>query len=152
MIRIIRPINPPRVLIEKGPIENKKNCDSFSDDPVSFLKAFKADPKIYGGSQVKKMLKRAQHNKCCFCEKNQVDEYGAVEHFRPKSGYKIDKNQKKLTKPGYYWLAYEWTNLLFVCAACNMSISEIWGQGFRSMLGHCFRRILGHFPSTIIAD
>src|SRR5690606_18963692 len=36
--------------------------------------------------------------------------------------------------------------------AVRMSISEIWGQGFRSMLGQRFRRILGHFPSAIIVD
>jgi hypothetical protein len=26
---------------------------------------------------------------------------------------------KKLTYPGYYWLAYDWNNLLFSCQRCN---------------------------------
>jgi hypothetical protein len=44
--------------------------------------------------------------------------YGDVEHFRPKAGYRQGPNDP-LARPGYYWLAYEWSNLLFCCQLCN---------------------------------
>jgi hypothetical protein len=41
-----------------------------------------------------------------------------VEHFRPKAGYRQQAGDS-LQRPGYYWLAYEWSNLLFCCQICN---------------------------------
>jgi len=124
MIRISRPEKKPKSLKTKGIQINIENCKSFEKDAEVFLSKFKAVSSVYGSKSVKKALKKAQHNKCCFCEKNQVDEYGAVEHFRPKAGYKIKKGDKKLIKPGYYWLAYDWTNLLFVCGVCNTTYKQ----------------------------
>ncbi|RFZ94133.1 hypothetical protein D0C36_00825 [Mucilaginibacter conchicola] len=121
MIRIIRPAVIPKKLKNDGPGLTKANNKAFHDDAAKFLKDLKIKTAVYGAKSVKKALKKAQHNKCCFCEKEQVDEYGAVEHFRPKKGYKIDRKQKKMTKPGYFWLAYDWSNLFFVCGRCNTS-------------------------------
>jgi len=62
-----------------------------------------------------------QYEKCCFCESKFLEtSHGDVEHFRPKGAYKI-LNAKSLTYPGYYWLAYDWSNLLFSCERCNRS-------------------------------
>jgi len=119
MIRIKRPSDIPKSLTSKGVQSTDDNCSSFTKNKKKFLASFKVDTSIYGAPPVKKKLKKAQHNKCCFCEKDQGEEYGAVEHYRPKMGYKVDKTQKTLTKPGYYWLAYDWNNLLFVCGYCN---------------------------------
>lgn len=66
---------------------------------------------------MKDALVQAQHRKCCFCE-SQVGHDGDVEHFRPKSAVCQAKSQP-LQRPGYYWLAYEWSNLLLCCSACN---------------------------------
>jgi hypothetical protein len=44
--------------------------------------------------------------------------YGHIEHFRPKAGYK-QRLTDPLRRPGYYWLAYSWDNLLFSCELCN---------------------------------
>jgi hypothetical protein len=41
-----------------------------------------------------------------------------VEHFRPKSSV-CQGRGKKREVPGYYWLAYEWSNLLLACTSCN---------------------------------
>ena len=66
--------------------------------------------------------------KCAYCE----SEYAAVhpvdiEHYRPKSGYKLGK---KLVKPGYYWLGAEWMNLLPSCIDCNRKrYHEFPGEG-----------------------
>ncbi|MCD9855774.1 hypothetical protein LUD75_13705 [Epilithonimonas sp. JDS] len=119
MIRIKKPSDIPAKLLNEGVAENNKNCVDY-DKPGSTLDStgFDIGNKIYGHSSVKKILKNSQHNKCCFCEKDQVDEFGAVEHFRPKKGYKINKKDK-LIRPGYYWLAFDWDNLFFVCSGCN---------------------------------
>ena len=76
------------------------------------------DAKIYGASDVKAALRTAQHGKCAFCESSvsQVA-YGDVEHFRPKAAW--CQADEPLTRPGYWWLAYAWTNLLFACEICN---------------------------------
>ena len=41
-----------------------------------------------------------------------------MEHFRPKGGYQQTEKQP-LQKPGYYWLAYNFSNLFFACQKCN---------------------------------
>jgi hypothetical protein len=55
------------------------------------------------------------HGKCAYCEgKTLAVAYGDVEHYRPKS--KVDEDPDH---PGYYWLAYDETNLLPSCGPCN---------------------------------
>jgi uncharacterized protein (TIGR02646 family) len=78
---------------------------------------FKSD--YYGHDDVKQALEAMQHGKCAFCEsKLKHISYGDVEHFRPKAGWKQDEGDP-LTRPGYYWLAYTWENLLLSCQICN---------------------------------
>lgn len=62
------------------------------------------------------------NKKCAYCEFN----YAAgspedIEHFRPKRAVVING---KLAKPGYYWLAAEWDNLLPSCIDCNRKRSK----------------------------
>ncbi len=75
---------------------------------------------IYGDRVVKDQLIVDQHDKCAYCERADVTAnfHGDVEHFRPKAGW-MQKPGEALNKPGYYWLTYEWTNLLFTCQHCN---------------------------------
>jgi uncharacterized protein (TIGR02646 family) len=64
------------------------------------------DAAIYGSKGVKDQLKRVFKHKCAFCE-SKIG-HGAhfdVEHYRPKFHY--------------YWLGYEWSNLLLSCQICN---------------------------------
>jgi uncharacterized protein (TIGR02646 family) len=75
------------------------------------------DSKLYGAADVKQTLKDMQHSKCCFCESKITHvAYGDVEHFRPKKAVWEDG---RLRRPGYYWLAYAWENLLLSCEICN---------------------------------
>ncbi len=76
------------------------------------------DRSVYAASDVKEQLKEDQKGKCAYCERFLNGAYGAVEHFRPKGGYCLNG---KLERPGYYWLAYDWNNLLFSCSECNTS-------------------------------
>ena len=76
------------------------------------------DSSIYGNKEVKDALIAIQNYKCCFCEsKIGHVSYGDVEHFRPKAGWV--QGDEQLNRPGYYWLAYEWDNLLLSCQLCN---------------------------------
>lgn len=75
---------------------------------------------VYAATDVKTQLKQDQHGKCAYCERYFNGDYGAVEHFRPKAGYQIE-GDKNLYQPGYYWLAYDWDNLLYSCSECNTS-------------------------------
>lgn len=77
-----------------------------------------AKSSIYAHSDVKKSLRVAQHNKCAYCETLNPTSHDVVEHFRPKSGWQ-QKRGEPLKKPAYFWLSYEWENLLFACDRCN---------------------------------
>ncbi len=60
-------------------------------------------------------LKIIYHRKCAFCETDTT--VGAslrVDHFRPKVFVFGDNNHL-----GYYWLGYEWSNLILICEKCN---------------------------------
>ena len=123
MIRVKKPKAVPSILISDGAKETKINKKAYVANKAKYKSGklkFDIIPKIYNGDSVKATLKSKQHEKCCFCEKKQRDEWGAVEHFRPKEGYKNKKGEKP-KKPGYYWLGYDWANLYFVCSWCNTS-------------------------------
>ncbi len=62
---------------------------------------------------VTKALKELYINKCAYCEKRCFKP--EVEHFRPR-GRVIGDNP---LPQGYYWLSYEWSNLLPSCHECN---------------------------------
>lgn len=73
---------------------------------------------VYSDTKVRKVLLRMFHGKCAYCESRITAIYsGDVEHFRPKGEIKEAVN----SKPGYYWLAAEWNNLLFACPFCNQT-------------------------------
>jgi hypothetical protein len=68
------------------------------------------------------------HGKCAYCETLIVANHpGDVEHFRPK-GRIVENRTRVMAKdaagndvphPGYYWLAYDYKNLLPACEDCN---------------------------------
>ncbi len=91
--------------------------DGASQDYDSGVAKFTFNKTIYGHATVKSALKAAQHNKCCYCEGRFDANYGGdVEHYRPKGA--IGAGRSKIL-PGYYWLAYLWSNLYYACADCN---------------------------------
>lgn len=90
---------------------------------VAAGKALDFKPSIYAAPDVKMLLKKNQNGKCAYCERYFNGDYGAVEHFRPKAAYQV-KGEKHLYKPAYYWLAYDWDNLLYSCSECNASYKK----------------------------
>lgn len=107
MIQIIK--GPcPKALSKRGPKRLKEIIDAYNRGDRRFT--FKA---TYRMKSVAKKLKKVQHNKCCFSEAYFVGDLPPVEHFRPKG--RIDSwpyEKGKSITLGYYWLAYEWDNLM----------------------------------------
>jgi len=122
MIRVYRPATAPKELRTKGASLARKNARAFQRDPQSFRlgkRTFDFDRRIYAADEVKQALLTAQHRKCAFCESKPLAvSAGDIEHFRPKAAVR-QSDRLPLDRPGYYWLAYEWTNLLFSCERCN---------------------------------
>lgn len=62
-------------------------------------------------SRVVDAMNRYYLYKCAYCERiTKAD----VEHYRPKNKVDDEKHHN-----GYYWLCYEWTNLIPSCITCN---------------------------------
>lgn len=72
---------------------------------------------------------------CAFCgEKFRLGQPGDIEHFRPKakvddwpSGQRVRivENEAEKNHPGYYWLSYDWQNLLPACWSCNRPTTDV---------------------------
>lgn len=108
----------PAVLTTDGVTKTARNKAEYAANQNC---EFSFDSDIYGHNDVKAALKTIQKDTCCFCESKVTQvAYGDIEHFRPKSAFKTTKGQP-LQKPGYFWLAYDWNNLLFSCQVCNTS-------------------------------
>jgi hypothetical protein len=118
--------SPPIILInrKKGTDRLKQATNDivakYNSNPPGYdsgIDLLEFDSKIYAHDKIKELLISIQHYKCAFCESSNI-QYGDIEHFRPKGGFK--QNEKdKLNKPGYYWLAYDWDNFYFTCQICN---------------------------------
>lgn len=124
MIHIEKPLKAPRILTIKGSEQTQKDCAAYDLHPSDYRsgsKKFEFNSRIYGAKSVKNALLKAQYNKCCYCESKFLSaSYGAVEHFRPKGAVKQKRGQTE-ESPGYYWLSYDWDNLLVSCERCNSS-------------------------------
>jgi len=91
------------------------------EDPDN-TKAFKF--KIYSNPKVKETLIKMSDGKCAYCESYILGTYvGDIEHFRPKGEIEELKKTKN-SKPGYYWLAADWDNLLLSCRNCNQKSKQ----------------------------
>jgi hypothetical protein len=79
--------------------------------------AFSFKYKVYGDELLRDAVNRVYQYKCAYCESNfGATQPVAIEHYRPK-GEVIEGTVR--VKPGYYWLAATWENLLPSCTDCN---------------------------------
>jgi uncharacterized protein (TIGR02646 family) len=119
MIKIERPGEVPQILKTAGLEATRRLEELYAQDPRyrtgELVFVFRSE--IYAHADVKAALLTAQHGKCCFCE-SQVGADGDVEHYRPKGGVSNGAGAQ-MQRPGYFWLAYEWSNLLLCCGPCN---------------------------------
>jgi uncharacterized protein (TIGR02646 family) len=124
MIKIDRTgVTKPDVLTKS---ENKSSNET--ERSIAFHSAPNYDGKKsfdfseYRKPEIKEALRKLSSEKCAYCESTFLHTYpGDVEHFRPKGEItEAGPNQK----PGYYWLASDWDNLLFSCRNCNQQLSH----------------------------
>lgn len=122
MIRLVRPARAPRVLQTEGAAETTRLCAAYNQDRAAYragTKRFEFRAELYGHTTVKRALLEFQYDKCAFCEAKITHiAFGDVERYRPKGGFR-QRRRGVLKVPGYYWLAYDWRNLLVSCAVCN---------------------------------
>lgn len=77
--------------------------------------------------RMKDELFELYHGKCVYCELTlRVEGWDQLDHFRPKNEV-LDEHKRpvcfgrtRTPHTGYYWLAYEWTNLVPACSYCNV--------------------------------
>lgn len=123
MIRIDRNKVPvPQELTDpagNAMLEKEKAKQHFT----SAQKNEKFEFKAYNNDEIKATLKQLFNGKCAYCESPILTvTVGDIEHFRPKAAIVTD--DKKTLKPGYYWLAADWDNLLLSCNNCNRKTTQ----------------------------
>lgn len=84
------------------------------------------------------LIKNVFHDKCAYCETREVRSPYHAEHFRPKGRVSVysegakkfsraviqDEEGGEMEHPGYFWLAYQWANLLPSCNYCNSALGK----------------------------
>lgn len=127
MIQIDRKnVASPEVLTKsnkKGPkeIERAKQLyEQLEADPDKDVSDFKFKFTAYKDDEVREKFDELFHGKCAYCEQDYSSTQPVdIEHWRPKG--KADRKNRPEMKPGYYWLAATWENLLPSCIDCNRS-------------------------------
>lgn len=105
--------NPPAGLNTKG-CQNQIKKALIEKDNHNFSSYY------YRDATYDVLKTQIYHSKCGYCETDTTA--GAalqVDHYRPKKRIYDDSSHT-----GYYWLAYEWSNLILVCSACNSKKSN----------------------------
>ncbi len=102
---------------ERGGQFERKRAEEFFALPENKEKKMHPEFKAYKNKKVAKALVDLFNGKCAYCESTyMVASPTDIEHYRPKSAVMVDG---KLKRPGYYWLAADWENLLPSCIDCN---------------------------------
>jgi len=89
---------------------------------------------VYRDPELVDALEAAFGSKCAYCESRFAHVTPKdIEHFRPKS--EVETGSGTL-RPGYFWLAGEWENLLISCPDCNRGRKhDVPGQAAKVKLG-----------------
>ena len=82
-------------------------------------------------SHYKSHFIRAQRGRCAYCERS-ISDTGHIDHYAPKSAvgqliapgreladaFNVRGRVVHDSRPGYWWLAYDWRNWLLTCERC----------------------------------
>ncbi len=107
----------PDILVETGTITSLiKVIISAGPDNIQdkFFRGNYVDGNGLNQSKVADKLNEYYHFKCAYCETICKPE---IEHYRPKGEVSSGVGTPKTL--GYYWLCYEWSNLIPSCHDCN---------------------------------
>ena len=147
MIRVQKPAAPAMLLDNTRPTRGPQLIAELKRRYDAGERSFTFRSDTYGHTSVKQALIKAQHHKCAFCEQLvTLVSHGDVEHYRPKAGWD-QGDGAKVQKPGYYWLAYDWDNLLLSCEICNQSF-----KGNRFPLADPAKRARSHHDDLAAED
>jgi uncharacterized protein (TIGR02646 family) len=72
---------------------------------------------IWSNRQVRGALMTLFGGKCAYCESKLSNGLGETDHFRPTAS--AVRLRKDFSPDHYWWLAYEWDNLLSACEMCS---------------------------------
>lgn len=95
------------------------SADTATAEAVAENGDHEAKRSVYAATRVRTALEALTYGKCAYCEVPLARFDWDVEHFRPKGRVK-----ERPDHPGYYWLTYDWTNLLPSCTYCNQNRKE----------------------------
>ncbi len=118
------------ISIDKSTIDKPKNlthkpCEKALDEVIKSKNGEKINS-IYNSAKVKDSLLKLYNNKCAYCEQIITEGFSVrIDHYRPKDKVKDIDKKEIIGHNGYYWLGYEWTNLLPSCERCNSLKSNI---------------------------
>lgn len=118
----------------------------------------KTDRTVYAHQQVRMALEKLFHEKCAYCESELKNVDWDVEHFLPKG-----RVAERPNHPGYYWLAYEWTNFYPACQFCNqrrrdkprwgdLTFAGVGGKADQFPLADESTRVMSHHDQEHIAQ
>jgi 5-methylcytosine-specific restriction endonuclease McrA len=123
----------------------KEAADAATQELIRKVAAgedYRINERLY--KRMRQVIFDAFHGKCAYCESKFIlDQSGHVEHYRPKKAVTDENDQPVLVAsggaqaphPGYYWLAYDWHNLLPACEKCNTQVrtrdGKLIGKGTR---------------------
>ncbi|EON89902.1 hypothetical protein [Plesiomonas shigelloides] len=65
-------------------------------------------------SDLSDLLAEQSSGKCWYCESKELRSDNPIDHFRPK-GQVVECSEH----PGYWWLAFDWSNYRYSCTYCN---------------------------------
>lgn len=65
-------------------------------------------------SNLSELLAEQSNGKCWYCESKELRSDNPIDHFRPK-GKVVECSEH----PGYWWLAFDWSNYRYACTYCN---------------------------------
>lgn len=119
MIHVPRPAGSEPAVLSRRDRNGKTETDRAIEYYTSGREVTEQFPfKLYKHDDVKDALEGLFKGKCAYCESR----FGHVspediEHWRPKGAVVLADGSE--SKPGYYWLAATWSNLLPSCIHCN---------------------------------
>ncbi len=113
----------PVILENADTIDNLKEVIRDSNPGLIITNNYQDTYKDADGrtqSRVREALNIYYHSKCGYCEKWCKAE---IEHYRPKA--RATSGNKTKVELGYFWLCYEWSNLVPSCHECNTSGGKV---------------------------
>ncbi|MEY2483244.1 MAG: hypothetical protein QOK24_1772 [Verrucomicrobiota bacterium] len=108
------PRGPVPATLTSGPVQRTK--EDIAKRIAAGQRVASSDfPSYWLAEDVRGVLFNTQFGKCAYCERRREKKYESdVEHFRPKAAVTGETDH-----PGYWWLAYDWSNYFYACKPCN---------------------------------